>query len=246
MTSRSASSVSASFRCAFPGSSRLSRSRLAIAAGFGVARLRVDDSLSQLFRSDTPEFRQYRGGDAEVSVERVRRSRRHRGRRAAAARFARQAARFRHRRCSSSMACRASSRLFSARQPPEGGHTPAPLFPGDLAGRRRLRRARQQGDVERDHPRQAALRGRQARPGRHRARSEDRRRQGARRRRRRNPQDDGGRSRRLRPQGRALRRSRHAARDPHTRSSATGSSTTPPASSPAASSPSCSSAASRS
>ncbi len=32
---------------------------LAIAAGFGVARLRVDDSLSQLFRSDTPEFRQY-------------------------------------------------------------------------------------------------------------------------------------------------------------------------------------------
>ncbi|MGH6812951.1 MAG: hypothetical protein ACREDM_11630, partial [Methylocella sp.] len=29
---------------------------LAIAAGFGVARLKVDDSLSQLFRSDTPEF----------------------------------------------------------------------------------------------------------------------------------------------------------------------------------------------
>jgi uncharacterized protein len=32
---------------------------LAIAAGFGVARLKVDDSLSQLFRSDTPEFKQY-------------------------------------------------------------------------------------------------------------------------------------------------------------------------------------------
>jgi hypothetical protein len=29
---------------------------LAIAAGFGVARIKVDDSLSQLFRSDTPEF----------------------------------------------------------------------------------------------------------------------------------------------------------------------------------------------
>ena len=27
---------------------------LAIAAGFGVARIEVDDSLSQLFRSDTP------------------------------------------------------------------------------------------------------------------------------------------------------------------------------------------------
>ena len=32
---------------------------LAIAAGFGVARIKVDDSLSQLFRSDTPEFKQY-------------------------------------------------------------------------------------------------------------------------------------------------------------------------------------------
>ena len=32
---------------------------LAITAGFGVARLKVDDSLSQLFRSDTPQFRQF-------------------------------------------------------------------------------------------------------------------------------------------------------------------------------------------
>src|SRR5437870_1560091 len=32
---------------------------LAIAATFGVVRLKVDDSLSQLFRSDTPEFHQY-------------------------------------------------------------------------------------------------------------------------------------------------------------------------------------------
>ena len=32
---------------------------IALAAGFGVTRLKVDDSLSQLFRSDTPEFRQY-------------------------------------------------------------------------------------------------------------------------------------------------------------------------------------------
>jgi uncharacterized protein len=32
---------------------------LALAAGFGVARIKVDDSLSQLFRSDTPEFKQY-------------------------------------------------------------------------------------------------------------------------------------------------------------------------------------------
>ncbi|MEL7048707.1 MAG: MMPL family transporter, partial [Pseudomonadota bacterium] len=32
---------------------------LSIAAGFGVARLQVDDSLSELFRTDTEEFRQY-------------------------------------------------------------------------------------------------------------------------------------------------------------------------------------------
>ncbi len=32
---------------------------LAIGAGFGVERIRIDDSLSQLFRSDTPQFRQY-------------------------------------------------------------------------------------------------------------------------------------------------------------------------------------------
>ena len=32
---------------------------LGIAAGFGVARIKIDDSLSQLFRSDTPEFKLY-------------------------------------------------------------------------------------------------------------------------------------------------------------------------------------------
>ena len=32
---------------------------LAIAAAFGVYRIKVDDSLSQLFRSDTPAFKQY-------------------------------------------------------------------------------------------------------------------------------------------------------------------------------------------
>ena len=32
---------------------------LAVAAAFGVERLKVDDSLSQLFRTNTPEFKQY-------------------------------------------------------------------------------------------------------------------------------------------------------------------------------------------
>src|SRR5215813_3346646 len=32
---------------------------LSVAAAFGVQRLKVDDSLSQLFRSETPEFKQF-------------------------------------------------------------------------------------------------------------------------------------------------------------------------------------------
>lgn len=32
---------------------------LAVVAGFGMPRIRIDDSLSQLFRSDTPQFKQY-------------------------------------------------------------------------------------------------------------------------------------------------------------------------------------------
>jgi predicted RND superfamily exporter protein len=32
---------------------------LCCAAAFGIGRIKVDDSLSQLFRSDTPEFKQY-------------------------------------------------------------------------------------------------------------------------------------------------------------------------------------------
>jgi uncharacterized protein len=32
---------------------------VAIAAVFGIARIEIDDSLSQLFRADTPEFRQF-------------------------------------------------------------------------------------------------------------------------------------------------------------------------------------------
>ncbi len=43
----------------FPLALALLALALALVAGFGVARIKVDDSLSQLFRSDTPEFKQY-------------------------------------------------------------------------------------------------------------------------------------------------------------------------------------------
>jgi predicted RND superfamily exporter protein len=104
---------------------------LAIAAGFGLMRLKVDDSLSQLFRSNTPEFRQYeevtqKFPSSEFDVLAVIEG--------------------------ESLLDRGSLdklrdfvtdvqlvdgvdgviSLFSARQPPEGGHTPAPLFPDPL------------------------------------------------------------------------------------------------------------------
>src|SRR4029077_136517 len=43
----------------FPLAGALVAVALAIAAGFGITRLKIDDSLSQLFRSETPEFKQY-------------------------------------------------------------------------------------------------------------------------------------------------------------------------------------------
>lgn len=104
---------------------------LAIAAGFGVTRLKVDDSLSQLFRSDTPEFRQYEEvthkfpssefdvlavieGDGLLqrdSLEKLRD-------------FVTDVQLV--------DGVEGVISLFSARQPPEGGHTPAPLFPENL------------------------------------------------------------------------------------------------------------------
>jgi predicted RND superfamily exporter protein len=99
-----------------------------IAAGFGVARIKVDDSLSQLFRSDTAEFRQYEEltrrfpssefdvlvvveGDTLLerqSLEQVRNL-------ATDLFFV------------DGMTGLVS--LFSAREPPEPGHIPGPLFP---------------------------------------------------------------------------------------------------------------------
>ncbi|HZS64946.1 MAG TPA: MMPL family transporter [Xanthobacteraceae bacterium] len=104
---------------------------LSMAAAVGVTRLKVDDSLSQLFRSDTPQFRQYeevthRFPSSEFDVLIVVEGKNLLAR--------------------SSLAqlrdlvtdvqlvdgARGVISLFSARQPPEGGHLPASLFPPDL------------------------------------------------------------------------------------------------------------------
>ena len=104
---------------------------LGVVAAFGVARLKVDDSLSQLFRSDTPQFRQFErvtrdfpSSEYDVlvvvdgptllerdSIEKLR-------------------------DLVTDLQLVDGTRgivsLFSARQPAEGGGVPPPLFPDQL------------------------------------------------------------------------------------------------------------------
>jgi predicted RND superfamily exporter protein len=104
---------------------------LSIAAAFGVARLKVDDSLSQLFRSDTPEFKQYeavtrRFPSSEFDVLLVLEGKTLLSRDSLA----------RMRDLVTELqlvdGVRGLISLFSARQPPEGDRLPAALFPEEL------------------------------------------------------------------------------------------------------------------
>ena len=103
----------------------------AIAAMFGVARLKVDDSLSQLFRSDTPEFRQYeevtrRFPSSEFDVLMVVEGR---------TLLARDSI-IKLRDLVTDVqlvdGVRGLISLFSARKPPDGGRLPEALFPEEL------------------------------------------------------------------------------------------------------------------
>ena len=187
---------------------------LAIAAVFGIERIKVDDLLSQLFRSNTKEFQAIRGGDASAS------------RRTSSTCWSWSRAR----RCSQREnleklrdfvtdlqlvdGTRGLISLFSARQAPAPGKLPAALFPDDLPQGADYDKFIETVKVQRDHPRQAVVRGRHAGAGRAVARPGRGRQQRARPDRRRHPQADGRGSRRHRPQRRALRRSGHAARNP--------------------------------
>ncbi len=104
---------------------------LAVTAAFGVGRIKVDDSLSQLFRSETPEFRQYeevtkRFPSSEYDVLVVI-----------------EGPNLLERDSISKIrdlvtdlqlvdGVRGLISLFSAREAPVGGHLPAPLFPDPL------------------------------------------------------------------------------------------------------------------
>jgi predicted RND superfamily exporter protein len=102
-----------------------------VVAAFGIGRLKVDDSLSQLFRSDTAEFRQYeevvrRFPSSEYDVLVVIEGK---------ALLERESiAKLRELVTDLQLidGARGLISLFSAREPPEQGQIPAPLFPADL------------------------------------------------------------------------------------------------------------------
>jgi predicted RND superfamily exporter protein len=104
---------------------------LAVLGGFGVTRLKVDDSLSQLFRSNTPEYRQFeetvrRFPSAEYDVLVVVEAKDLLGRE--------NIEKLRDAVTDLQLidGTRGLISLFSARQPPEGNELPAPVFPEQL------------------------------------------------------------------------------------------------------------------
>ncbi|SFK19340.1 hypothetical protein SAMN05444581_103166 [Methylocapsa palsarum] len=104
---------------------------LVIVAGFGFARLKVDDSLSQLFRSNSREFKQYedvtrRFPSSEFDVLIVVEGKQ------LLARESLERLRDLVTDLQLIDGTRGIISIFSARRPPENGGTPAPLFPGEL------------------------------------------------------------------------------------------------------------------
>jgi hypothetical protein len=104
---------------------------LLIAAGFGLARIKVEDSLSQLFRSDTPEFktfeevtRRFPSNEYDVLIVVEGKNLLERG------------SIEKLRDLVSDLQLIDGTRgiisMFSARQLPQGDALPAPLFPGQL------------------------------------------------------------------------------------------------------------------
>jgi predicted RND superfamily exporter protein len=104
---------------------------LLIAAAFGIARIKVDDSLSQLFRSETPEFktfeevtRRFPSNEFDVLIVVEGKN------------LLERASIEKLRDLVTDLqlidGARGIISIFSARQPPQGGELPAPLFPEKL------------------------------------------------------------------------------------------------------------------
>ena len=130
---------------------------LCVIAALGIERIKVDDSLSQLFRSDTKEFRQYeevtkRFPSSEFDVLVVVEGKN------LMARESIEKLRDLVTDLQLVDSVRGLISLFSARQPPEAGKLPAPVFPETLPDGSGIRRAGPEGAEQRDHPRQASRR----------------------------------------------------------------------------------------
>src|ERR1700716_2412599 len=104
---------------------------LLIAATFGITRIKVDDSLSQLFRSDTPEFktfedvaRRFPSNEFDVLIVVEGKN--------LLARDSIEKLRDLVTDVQLIEGTRGIISLFSARQPPQGNELPAPLFPEQL------------------------------------------------------------------------------------------------------------------
>ena len=158
------------------------------AAIFGIDRIKIDDSLSQLFRSNSKEYRQYEAVtkrfpatefDVLVVVE---------GKTLLDARKPRKDPRL-VTDLQLVDGTRGLISLFSARQAPAPGKLPAALFPPELPQGRRLRQVHRNRQIQRDHSRQALVRGRHAGADRAVARTGRGRQQRSRQDGRRNPQD---------------------------------------------------------
>ena len=130
---------------------------LMVAAMFGIERIKIDDSLSQLFRSNSKDYKQYEAVtkrfpatefDVLVVVEG----------KTLLARDNLEKIRDMVTDLQLVEGVRGLVSLFSARQAPEPGKLPAALFPADLPEGRRLRQVRRDRQGERDHSRQAACR----------------------------------------------------------------------------------------
>jgi uncharacterized protein len=149
---------------------------LIIGALFGIDRIKIDDSLSQLFRSNSKEYRQYEAEtkrfpavefDVLVVVEG----------KTLLARDNLEKLRDFVTDLQLVEGTRGLISLFSARQAPAPGKLPAALFPSEGCRLRQVHRDRQD---QRDHPRQAVVRRRHAGAGRAVARTRSRRQQQAR------------------------------------------------------------------
>jgi predicted RND superfamily exporter protein len=115
----------------FPIAGTIAFVLLAVLAAFGVMRIEADDSLSQLFRSETPEFKQYeevtkRFPSSEYDVLVVLEGK------ALMERDTLEKVRDLVTELQLIEGTRGIISLFSARQPPEGDHLPEPLFPEPL------------------------------------------------------------------------------------------------------------------